>query len=340
MGAHDIPLDKAELLALVLEALLYGLSLFMFGGSIWALSSQRSTLRVNRKMFTVSCSLLLFSTSHLVIDIVRVMEGFVLQPEERIAFFWDVAHWTFVSKNYVYAAQTLIGDGVVLYRCYAVWQSKPVMILPTVLWVAVGVTGFGCPFIMTEAHSNQDGVFSHTLSRWITSFWASTLATNVVTTVLLSYRIWYIDSKTTRLCEHKESQLRPVLLIIVDAGVIYSCTLFAALICFKMQSNGQYVLLDMIMPIISITFYMVIIRVGLAKRANRPTHPDVSVSGMPRSRVQFDVTRLTGNENENAPRESTSPMSPVCQCSENEHRSSQVKFNDFCKDAHVSPCPC
>ena len=34
----------------------------MFGGTIWALSSQRSTFRVNRKMLAVACSLLLFST--------------------------------------------------------------------------------------------------------------------------------------------------------------------------------------------------------------------------------------------------------------------------------------
>ena len=57
-----------------------------------------------------------------------------------------------MSKNYVFTAQTLIGDGVVvsfafveisnplsalqLYRCYAVWQSKLVMILPVLLWCA------------------------------------------------------------------------------------------------------------------------------------------------------------------------------------------------------------
>ena len=54
------------------------------------------------------------------IDIIRIMEGFILfrDPESSIMFFSDVSHWTFVSKNYVYAAQTLIGDGVLVsFRC-------------------------------------------------------------------------------------------------------------------------------------------------------------------------------------------------------------------------------
>ena len=90
------------------------------------------------------------------------MEGLILYrdtyPGGPVAYFSDVSQWTFVSKNYVFTAQTLIGDGVVvssfrrdeseshplnalqLYRCYAVWQSKLIMILPVLLWCAAGGT--------------------------------------------------------------------------------------------------------------------------------------------------------------------------------------------------------
>lgn len=62
--------------------------------------------------------------------------------------------------------------------------------------------------------------------------------------VLLAYRIWSVDRTSARLCGHRKSQLRPLLHIIIDAGVIYSVTLLAALICFVNKSNGQYVILD------------------------------------------------------------------------------------------------
>ncbi|KAF8550419.1 hypothetical protein OG21DRAFT_1419724 [Imleria badia] len=337
MSTNDIPLDKAELLAVVLEAFLYGFSLFMFGGTIWALSSQRSTLQVNRKMLAVACSLLLFSTVHLVIDIIRVMEGFILLPSTypggRISYFSDVSHWTFVAKNYVYAAQTLLGDGVVLYRCYAVWQSKLVMILPALLWCAVGVTGFSCPY--TESLTKQGGVFEESLSRWITSFWTSSLATNIVTTLMLAYRIWYVDRNATNLCDHRKSELRPILLIIIDAGTIYSLTLFAALICYVNKSNGQIVVVDMIMPIISITFYMVIIRVGLANRANHLVHtnlghtsPGNSLVGDRRSRVHPPLNKLDDGHH--------SWMSPTSPVSSKQNRQSEVRFDGIKEEVSQS----
>ncbi|KAG9313792.1 hypothetical protein JVU11DRAFT_6152 [Chiua virens] len=316
MSSHGIPLDKAELLSTVLEAFLYGFSLLMFGGTIWVLFYQRSTREVNRKMVTVACSLLLFSTVHFVIDIIRIIQGLILYRDTSAGpsgYFADVSQWTFVSKNYIYTVQTLIGDGVMLYRCYAVWQSKLIMILPGLLWCAVAVTGIGAPY--TLSHVKQSEVFGGSLSQWITAFYASTFTTNLVATILLAYRIWYVDRKATRLRGHHKSQLRPILHVIIDAGVIYSFTLLAALICFVNESNGQYVVLDMVMPIISITFYMVIIRVGLANRASQRMNalplgyasPSQSSSADRASRMQVHITTLTENKVD-VERPSISPM--------------------------------
>ena len=166
----------------------------MFGGTIWVLLSRRSTHQVNRKMLTVACLLLVFSTvvsvsfvlldkhrteihsflgsiQHLAIHIIRAMDGLILYrdtyPGGPIGYFSDVSQWTFVSKNHVYTAQTLIGDGVIvslvpveigfvhslnalqLYRCYVVWQSKLVMTLPVLFWLAAGGSCATC-FGVTE----------------------------------------------------------------------------------------------------------------------------------------------------------------------------------------------
>ncbi|KAG9308475.1 hypothetical protein JVU11DRAFT_11817 [Chiua virens] len=294
--ATDIPIDKAELLSTLLESLLYGkfsvngksyrtldpefraqgFSLLMFGGTIWVLVTRRSTTQVNRMMLTAACALLLFSTAHLVIDVIRIAHGLILfrdtHPRGPIGYFSDASQWTFVSKSYVYTAQTLIGDGVILYRCYTVWQSKLVVILPTLLWCGVAATGIANPLKALKA--GQGEVFGGCLWEWITSFYTSTFMANSLTTFLLAFRIWSVDRKITKLCGQQKSQLRSISRIIIDAGMIYSFTLLAALICFVNKSNSQYVILNMVTPIISITFYMVIIRVGLS---HRPCQSDVYV---------------------------------------------------------------
>jgi len=316
MSPTGIPLDKAELLSVLLEALLYGFSLLMFGATIWTLLSYTHQLPVDRKMVTVACALLLCSTVHFIIDIIRVTDGLILYRDTGpVAYFADVSQWTFVAKNYVFTAQTLIGDGVVLYRCYMVWQSKLVMILPVLLWCSTVVTGIASPYVGSKV--TQSEVFGGALSRWITAFWATALATNLLTTLLLVCRIWYVDRKATRLRGNRQSQLRPVLHIIVDAGAFYSVTLLVGLVCFVSQSNGQYVVLDMVTPIVSITFYMVIIRVGMANKTKRLTnvplgltHTDDSQCSSGRRRgMQVHITTLTESKIDHGQRQQIRPAS-------------------------------
>lgn len=143
--------------------------------------------------------------------------------------------------------------------------AQPTLGLTEIIYGMSEVTGFMCS--VTAQHATQNGVFAGVLQLWIVSFWATALATNLLTTrtsshfhgclflnlfhllpVLLVYRIWYVDHKTARIRYHQQSQLRPILHILVDAGAIYSLTLFVSLICFLMQTNGQYVILDMVSP--------------------------------------------------------------------------------------------
>lgn len=76
---------------------------------------------------------------------------------------------------------------------------------------------------------------------------------------------------------------------------------------------------------------MVIIRVGLANRANHSMHTNLghassvhSVAGDRRSRVQFDITPL--NKVDDGQRSSISPTSHV---SSEKNRRSEIRFDDI-----------
>ncbi|KAF8551210.1 hypothetical protein OG21DRAFT_1513063 [Imleria badia] len=269
MMANGIPLDTAAIVSTVLEGILYGLSVLMFIGTIWALMYRRMHCGVGiKQMVTVACLLLLFSTVHIIIDIIRTHEGLVQYREASqfdgpIGFFSDVAQWSFIYKNMIYMLQTLLGDGVVIYRCYAVWQSWWITIVSIVLWTSVAVTGVGCVYFDSKATVDRENIFAPSTGPWITAFLAATLFTNIISTSLLAFRIWKVG-KRVRMSSHA-SVLWPVLRVVLDAGVLYSVSLLAALLCFVAKNRGHYVLIDMIMPIISITFYMVIIRITITK---------------------------------------------------------------------------
>ncbi|KAJ7483271.1 hypothetical protein FB451DRAFT_1029421 [Mycena latifolia] len=283
-----LPLDKAGIISTVLEGILYGFSVLMFIATLWTLLSGRKYAPVNRPMVVVACLLLILSSIHIVSDVKRIYSGLVVfrdtYPGGPPAWFANGSDPSFVFKNAVYSFQTALGDGVVIYRCYMVWRSFWVIIFPVIMWLAVCTTAVGCVYTLSQPAADSADIFVQRTGQWITSFYATTLACNLCATALLAYKLWMID-RNVHGSRVGRGLTKPVLMVIIDAGALYSFTLLAALVCFVSKSNGQYVVLDMVTPIISIAFYMVILRVGIAQNTrfgSRSLNSTVQRTPMPR----------------------------------------------------------
>ncbi|KAH9896054.1 hypothetical protein C8Q73DRAFT_824055 [Cubamyces lactineus] len=285
-----IPLDLSAVISTTLEGILYGFSIFMFGVTLHILkeNSRRAGREPNYKMVSLSVALLVCSTAHMIIDFVRACRGLVLKrdsyPGGPIAFFAQPSEWTFIAKNAVYTVQTFLGDGILIYRCYVVWQSWLVVAFPIVLWLFSAASGVLAVHSVSVVPFGAGTVFLTSVRRWITAFFASTLATNFSVTILLAYKIWITDRRVARM---RQDSLLPVVRVVVDAGVLYSITLAAVLGCFVQKSNGQFFVLDLICPVISITFYMVIIRIGLAESQRSSEFDSGSGLGAAHHRASF-----------------------------------------------------
>ncbi|KAG1728774.1 hypothetical protein EDB19DRAFT_1642370 [Suillus lakei] len=262
----NIPLDTATIIATVLEGILYGFSVLMFIGTIWASSYKRD---VNRPIALVAILLLILSTAHMIVDIIRLEDGLIKyrnSPGGPVAFFQNISQPTFVTKNYINAFQTMLGDGVVIYRCYVVWQSVWIIILPSVLWCSASAAALIAPYYASQATGGN--IYTNQTRQWITALFSLTLATNLISSGLLAYRIWTIERKVSPI-RATNGTMMPIVRVVVDAAIMYSAALLTILICFVCSNNSQFIVLDMIMPIISITFYMVFIRITLRKTTRK-----------------------------------------------------------------------
>lgn len=128
------------------------------------------------------------------------------------------------------------------------------------------------------------------------SFYSLTLATNFFATALLAYRIWKVDQEVASVCTTRSNTLQPAMKAIIDSGALYSVALLTIIILYASNSTGQYIVLDMVMPIISISFYMIIFRLGIARDRTlrgQSEASDVVVSGNDKwrgHRLQLPVT--------------------------------------------------
>lgn len=261
-STRGISPDSAAILSALLEGILYGFSVLMFIGTIWTLTYKYRMQDVNRPITAVAILLLMLSTAHIVVNIIRVQDGLVNYrdtfqggPE---AFFSDVTERTYIVKHMLYVLQTLLADGAMIYRCYFIWKRICVIILPSVLWCCIAVTGISGVYSLSQTRNSTD-LLTTVLVDWIPAFIISTLMTNLLSSGLLAYRIWMSERSVSAFRVTGDSRT-PVVYILLDAAVLYSAVLFARLICLVCNNNGEEILVDMTMPIISITFYMVLVR--------------------------------------------------------------------------------
>lgn len=259
-----ITAEESKLVSIFIQTLLYGAYTVIFAITCWVLISRRPRDQsINKTMLGIAITMFVFATMHIGVNYTRIIKAFVIfkdEPGGPGAFFNQLSEFTQIFGSTIYVAQTLVGDSVVLLRCYLVWGNNfSVVAFPILLLFGSAVTGGGILYSFAKVVPEAE-IFVVKLSQWIVAFFSMTLATNIICTALVAYRIWYINRRSISFSEHS---LRPIMLLVIESGAIYSVTLTTLLILYKAKSWFQYVLLDAVSPIVGLVFSMVIVRIGL-----------------------------------------------------------------------------
>ncbi|KAH8078745.1 hypothetical protein BXZ70DRAFT_658531 [Cristinia sonorae] len=268
-----------------LQSLLYGVAVLMFVLTMWILVQNRSRQEVNKTMILTSFLLILLATAELAVNIVRLQTGFMKEgmshPGGTEGYFLDVSRPTYVAKSTLYNAQTLILDAAVIYRTFVVWRKWYVVVFPGLGWLALLASTVGVNHALDNLPFNSTNVFGPTTAGWIVSAYATTLVTNISATSLLAWRIWRVNSRSTGYVS--TDRLSVVLHVVIESGLLYSITIIVALIIFLANSPVIFLFLDIISPIISIVFNLIVVRIGLAvtaKSVSSRTHSGHVPSGL------------------------------------------------------------
>ncbi|KDQ53875.1 hypothetical protein JAAARDRAFT_38840 [Jaapia argillacea MUCL 33604] len=300
---RDIGLAEAQLLAIFVESIAFGMFVVLYGISLWVLRKKtRTQERKNRLLIIVITIMMILAIAHLAIDLARLLDGFItngVTADATVAFYANLSHPTEYSKTAIYVTQTLIGDAFVIYRTWVVWnRTWWVTVIPTLLLVGNAITGYGCSYQMSKTVPGAS-VFISSLSTYITAFFCMTFATNVICTLMIAGRLM-MRQKT--IGSHTKHSLWPVVSMVVESGAIYSAALIAFLIAYLVNSNGQYPALDIIQPLIGVTFSLILVRVGLglSSGVSDPTAPTRHGEGsqFPMGPLSINVSRLVEQDSD------------------------------------------
>ncbi|KAI0761638.1 hypothetical protein BD413DRAFT_485452, partial [Trametes elegans] len=259
----------AKLVSIFVQTLLYGAYTVVFVLTLWVLFSRRRGRKpVHDPMLWISLVMFALATMHIGINYTRIIRAFVTYrdvPGGPAAFFNRLSEFTQIFGSAVYVLLTLVGDSVVLYRCYLVWGDVRVVAIPFMMLLGSTASGIGILYsfarVVTEAE-----IFVDELQDWIVAFFSLTLATNIICTGedgsvgLVALRIWRLNRA---IMSFAARTYRPVVFLVLESGAVYSAALAALLVLYRTRLWFQYVLLDAISPIVGLVFSMIIIRVGM-----------------------------------------------------------------------------
>ncbi|OAX38697.1 hypothetical protein K503DRAFT_865954 [Rhizopogon vinicolor AM-OR11-026] len=250
----DIHYDEASLLALFLETLFYGIFLTLYLLTLFILLTKTG---IRREVLIPVATLLLCIA---IISFVRALEAFVfdIQTISPDAYY-NVNFYSSLNlaKVALYVLQTTLADVVIVWRCYVLNHRSLLVAVPGCIALLTNMAAV-CYIVWSLSQTHVGSAVSINADICITIFYALTMVISVACTSLIVWRICQIRPFTP---PDGFPTFLPVVIVIVESGALYATSVLALLITFSIGSNAQYIVLDVITPIVGIAFCLIILQV-------------------------------------------------------------------------------
>jgi len=295
MAIAQLSLEATGILSLWLETLLYGLYTSLFFETVFIMIKKtRTWTRPSKIFFWAIIVMFISATAHIAINLYRILRAYVWLVDEvgPAAYLGNMERWDTITHDALNAFTTWIGDCLVIYRCYIVWDNNlPIVAMP----IALVIMSIIANSIALHQFSRLGlgTIFSPSLVHWMDTIYAIAFVQNTMTTGLIAYRIWHQGAKSQGLVSSKLS-LIPLVRIIVESAAIYVLNVLILIILYALNSNGQFVAQEAIVPVCGIVFTMITVRLALH------TSPSLMTTELPATRIKFAGFSSTNANTESA----------------------------------------
>ncbi|KAG0706627.1 hypothetical protein DFH29DRAFT_134836 [Suillus ampliporus] len=278
-----IPLVKATFLGLFLETLFYGIFFALYWLTLFILLKKPGMQR--QLLIPVVTLLLCIATAHLIVDFFRGLEAFVFQADTigATVYYSNLASPLDLASTALYIIQTTLADGVLVWRCYVLNNRSLFIAIPGCIVLLVS-EAIACYVVWAISRLRPLTTTSFADSACIITFYISTMFTSVICTstsiapdlqapddqinaALIAWRIY----RTRHFLSDGLATLSPIIIVIFESGALYATSVFALLLAFRIGSNAQFIMLDIITPIMGITFCLIVLQVHFKVGGYTPT---------------------------------------------------------------------
>ncbi|KAF5326844.1 hypothetical protein D9619_004237 [Psilocybe cf. subviscida] len=233
---------------------------------------------------TLSILMYLVAIAHLILSGIRFYKGTFqgFDSGGRVLYIQNPKNWEFLGLIILVFVQTWLGDALVIYRCYIVWDNNLFLIFVPVC-LLLSTFGINCYVLYWMGHPVINSVSSGLLR----SVYPLAFVQNLMTTSLIILRIFlqYQTSKKAGIVDvGSKLTLTRVMRIVIESAAIYTIQLLLLNILYFRDDTFQYVIQAAIIPSIGVTFVLLALRIEASRHESATTKSDVGIrsSVMPR----------------------------------------------------------
>ncbi|KAF9460429.1 hypothetical protein BDZ94DRAFT_1324126 [Collybia nuda] len=275
-------ISEAQIISLFLESVAWGILLICFISCMKTLLFTPDGVKrrgaINWQMLSVSVLTFLVATFDISIALYHNIVAFVqfTGPGGPDAELTNISDWVNVMKTADVVISTMLGDGMLFYRCWIIYQRSWLAAFPSLLlWLACLGLGISVIYFESTLHS-RILVNANQLVPLITAYLAGTIVLNVITTFLIVWRLWRVERTNRRHglldasgvrsqlfsveTSKRRSKLMDVAFTLVESGMIYTVTTVITFITYVVKNNAVYVVSSVGVQAVGIAFDLIIIR--------------------------------------------------------------------------------
>ncbi|KAI0740986.1 hypothetical protein C8Q76DRAFT_609617 [Earliella scabrosa] len=255
--------------------------------SLW--SFRRSPLIIATTVLFVTV------TVHCVLSAHRLMLAIVhhSELEQAATFISDLGEITQVIRLVLLFVDMFVGDLVITYRVWLVWeQRRGIIVLPLLTTVALVVSGVGLirQFITSEPSGS---VFDPAVRQWITAYCTMTFCHSRCAEdqlAVIAYRIWAFNRLSTRVGLSNGGPMA----ILVESAALYTAWGIFFVVVYATGSHLQIVGTSCAPVVLGVTFMLITVRVGLGwGQESRITSSSLVWAPPPQFQVRVEAIRAS-----------------------------------------------
>ncbi|KAH6874479.1 hypothetical protein BKA70DRAFT_257323 [Coprinopsis sp. MPI-PUGE-AT-0042] len=278
----EVQLKVVYLVGVLVEAILYGVYLCFFIAALPVLFRSNKFKSFPATVFVMGNALMfVLISAHTSILLFQSVVAFAYQTDVHgpLRIYNDMGYWATDTGPYLGATVLMIGDFLLIYRCFLLWQRNYWVILVPVVLAALSI-GL---HIATLVFVRSVSVAVIVVRNWPIMLVAPIcyIAQTSLTTSLIVYRIFsqFRQTRDLGLASFHAPAVLPIMRIILESAVVYTTGMMALVVLAGLDHPARLTLHSCMIPVTGSVFVLMALRIHVVQE--EAAHTPATASLMP-----------------------------------------------------------